>query len=84
MTTVPPSTFGVPALRAEDPRFLRGEGRYLENIDLEGSLRAVFVRSIFPHATVDGIGGLEEARAMPGVVAVLAAADLDLASRPPS
>lgn len=84
VTTIPPSTFGVPALRAEDLRFLRGEGRYLENIDVEGSLRAVFVRSIFPHATVNGIGGLEEARGMPGVVAVLTAADLDLAPRPPS
>jgi hypothetical protein len=37
VTDRPPSTFGVPALRAEDPRFLRGEGRYLENIQIEGA-----------------------------------------------
>ena len=41
--------FGVPALRSEDPRFLRGEGRYLENIPIPDALRAVFVRSIMPH-----------------------------------
>ena len=78
VTTVPPSTFGIPALRTEDPRFLRGQGRYLENIPIPGALRAVFVRSIFAHATVKHIEGLEEARAMPGVVAVYTARDLAL------
>jgi carbon-monoxide dehydrogenase large subunit len=78
VTTVPPSTFGIPALRTEDPRFLRGQGRYLENIPIPGALRAVFVRSIFAHATVKHIEGLEEARAMPGVVAVYTSRDLAL------
>ena len=78
VTTVPPSTFGIPALRTEDPRFLRGQGRYLENIPIPGALRAVFVRSIFAHATVKQIQGLEEARAMPGVVAVYTSRDLAL------
>src|SRR5207245_730643 len=84
VTAVPPSTFGIPALRTEDPRFLRGEGRYLENIRIEGSLRAVFVRSIFPHAEVSGVEGLDEARSMPGVVAVYTADDLELPAQPPS
>src|SRR6266487_4035540 len=78
VTAVPPSTFGIPALRTEDPRFLRGEGRYLENIRIEGSLRAVFVRSIFPPAELSGVEGLDEARLMPGVVAVYTADDLEL------
>jgi carbon-monoxide dehydrogenase large subunit len=78
VTAIPPSTFGIPALRTEDPRFLRGEGRYVDNVDIPGALRAVFVRSIFAHATVDSIEGLAEARAMPGVAAVFAAGDLDL------
>ena len=82
--TVPPSTFGIPALRTEDPRFLRGEGRYLENVDVPGSLRAVFVRSIFPHADLKGVQGLEDARAMPGVVAVYTADDLGIPAQPPS
>ena len=34
----------------------------------------MFVRSIFAHATVNAVDGLEEARAMPGVVAVYTAA----------
>jgi carbon-monoxide dehydrogenase large subunit len=78
VTTVPPSTFGIPALRTEDPRFLRGQGRYLENIPIPGALRAVFVRSIFAHATVKHVEGLDEARAMPGVVAVYRSRDLAL------
>lgn len=84
VTTIPPSVFGTPALRTEDPRFLRGEGRYLENVAIEGSLRAVFVRSIFPHATLNGVQGLEEARAMLGVVGVYTATDLGLPAQPPS
>jgi carbon-monoxide dehydrogenase large subunit len=76
--------FGVPALRSEDPRFLRGEGRYVENIDIPGALRAVFVRSIMAHARIDGIDGLEQARSMPGVAAVFTAADLRIPPQPPS
>src|SRR5205085_4546506 len=76
--TIPPSTFGVPALRTEDPRFLRGEARYVENIEIPGALRAVFVRSIFAHAVVSSVEGLEDARAMPGVVGVYIAGELDL------
>lgn len=84
VTVVPPSVFGMPVLRTEDPRFLRGDARYVDDLDIAGSLRAVFVRSIFPHATVNGVEGLDEARAMPGVVAVLTADDLGLAPMPPS
>src|SRR5215210_5587140 len=81
MTLVPPSTFGIPALRTEDPRFLRGEGRYLENIPVPGALQAVFVRSIFAHATVNAVEGLPQAREVPGVVAIFTADDLDLPSQ---
>ncbi|MEX1263330.1 MAG: xanthine dehydrogenase family protein molybdopterin-binding subunit [Actinomycetota bacterium] len=83
MTTLPPSMFGVPALRSEDPRFLTGRGRYVENLTIEGALRAVFARSIMPHA---GLNVVETAaaRAMPGVVGVFTAPDLALARMPPS
>jgi aerobic carbon-monoxide dehydrogenase large subunit len=81
--SLPPSFFGTPHLRSEDPRFLRGEGRYLENIPVEGALRAVFVRSIMAHSRVNGLD-LEEARAMPGVAAIFTAQDLDLPPQPPS
>jgi carbon-monoxide dehydrogenase large subunit len=76
--------FGVPRRRVEDDRFLRGRGRYLENIELPGALRAVFVRSMMPHARVNGLLGVEEALAMPGVVAVFAAGDLAIDPMPPS
>lgn len=84
MTIVPPSAFGLPALRTEDPRFLRGEARYVDDIDIAGSLRAVFARSIFPHARVLDVRGLEGGRAAPGVVGVYLADDLALAPLPPS
>ncbi|MGZ8594913.1 MAG: xanthine dehydrogenase family protein molybdopterin-binding subunit, partial [Actinomycetota bacterium] len=83
MTILPPSMFGVPALRSEDPRFIRGQGRYLENIPIEGALRAIFVRSIMPHARLLGVD-LEAARNAPGVAAVFTAADLSLPPMPPS
>ena len=80
--SLPPSFFGIPHLRSEDPRFLRGEGRYLENIPVEGALRAVFVRSIMAHSRVDGLDS--GAAAMPGVAAIFIADDLALAPQPPS
>lgn len=83
MTTLPPSMFGVPALRSEDPRFLTGRGRYLENLPIEGALRAVFVRSIMPHARLNEVQ-VSAARAMPGVAAVFVAADLALPRMPAS
>jgi carbon-monoxide dehydrogenase large subunit len=75
--------FGLPVLRTEDPRFLKGEGRYLENLPIEGALRAVFVRSIMPHARVLGVE-VEAARAMSGVAGVFLADDLSLPHQAPS
>jgi aerobic carbon-monoxide dehydrogenase large subunit len=75
--------FGVPALRSEDPRFLRGEGRYLDNIETQGSLHASFVRSIMPHAKLSGVD-VSAALASRGVVGVYEATDLDLTPLPPS
>jgi len=85
VTTVPPSVFGIPALRSEDPRFLKGHGRYLENLEeLRGALEVGFVRSIFAHARVNAIEGLERARSMPGVAAVFTGDDLGIDPMPPS
>lgn len=75
--------FGVPALRSEDPRFLTGRGRYLENLRIDGCLRAVFVRSIMPHARLGAVQA-DAARGVRGVEAVITAGDLDLATMPPS
>ncbi len=70
-------------LRTEDPRFLRGAARYVEDVPAPGALRAAFVRSMMAHARLVGVD-VTAARAAPGVVAVLTAEDLDLPPRPPS
>ncbi|MDP9242598.1 MAG: xanthine dehydrogenase family protein molybdopterin-binding subunit [Actinomycetota bacterium] len=74
MTT---SIFGSSVLRSEDPRFLRGAGRYVDNLPIEGALRVVFLRSILAHAK---LGELDTSPAlgMPGVAAVFIARDLEL------
>ncbi len=77
------SIFGSVVLRSEDPRFVRGEGRYVENIPIAGALRAVFVRSMMAHARIVAVDA-KAARSMPGVAAVYTARDLALAPQPPS
>ena len=62
------SMVGVPVRRVEDPTLLRGEGTYIDNLDLPGALHLAFVRSPIAHAEISGID-LDDARAMPGVVA---------------
>jgi aerobic carbon-monoxide dehydrogenase large subunit len=63
--------------RKEDPRLLRGQGRYLDDLPLPGVLHLAFVRSAHAHAGITRID-TSRARALPGVVAVFAAADLAL------
>ena len=71
------SILGHPVKRIEDPRFLSGEARYLEDLISDGALNAVFVRSIIGHARIEGIAR-DEARALPGVEGVFDSADLGL------
>ena len=54
---------------------LRGRGRFVDDIALPGLLHASFVRSPVAHARLKHIDG-EEARALPGVRAVLTYRDL--------
>ena len=70
------SILGNRVLRTEDGRFLRGAGRYVENLPLDGALNATFVRSPFAHARIDGID-TSAAVALPNVQ-VLTGADVDL------
>jgi carbon-monoxide dehydrogenase large subunit len=69
-------------VRKEDPRFLRGEGRYVENVPLEGALNVTFVRSTFAHARVRSVDA-SAAVALPGVQ-VLTGADVDVGPFGPS
>jgi carbon-monoxide dehydrogenase large subunit len=77
------SIFGGVVHRTEDPRFLTGRGRYVDNQRPNGGLRAVFVRSMMAHALIGSVD-VDAALASPGVAAVLSAVDLDLAPQPPS
>ena len=46
---------GQPVLRFEDPRLLRGQGRYINDVNLPGQAYAVFVRSPHAHAKIRSI-----------------------------
>jgi aerobic carbon-monoxide dehydrogenase large subunit len=60
--------------RTEDPRLLRGEGRYAADFFLPNMAHAVFVRSPHAHARIAAID-VRAAKQMPGVIAVLTGAD---------
>jgi carbon-monoxide dehydrogenase large subunit len=63
------SLIGKPLRRVEDDRLLRGQGRYVADLDVPGTLAAYFVRSPHAHARLGRVDA-DAARAMPGVVAV--------------
>ena len=67
--------FGASVLRKEDPAFLSGTGRFVDDIKLAGTLHAAFVRSPYGHAKITGIDAAA-ARALPGVHCVLTWQDL--------
>jgi aerobic carbon-monoxide dehydrogenase large subunit len=56
--------------RKEDPRFIRGQGRYVDDIQLPGMLYLDIVRSPFAHARIKSIN-TERALKVPGVLAVI-------------
>ncbi len=61
--------------RREDGRLVTGSGRYTADWDLSGQLHAAFLRSDRGHADITAID-TGAARAAPGVLAVLTAADM--------
>lgn len=61
--------------RVEDPPLLRGEGRFVADIELPGMLEIAFVRSPHAHAAIRRIDAAP-ARQHPGVRAVLTMDDL--------
>ncbi|BBG02596.1 MULTISPECIES: xanthine dehydrogenase family protein molybdopterin-binding subunit [Pseudonocardia] len=77
-TSVAPSSgIGARQVRLEDPGLLTGRDRFTSDLDIPGSLHAVFVRSPVVHARVTGVDSTDAEKA-PGVVAVLTHRDLDL------
>ncbi len=66
---------GCKRKRVEDIRFTQGKGNYVDDVKLPGMLFGDFVRSPHAHARIVSID-TSRAKALPGVVAVLTAADL--------
>ena len=62
-------------LRKEDPRFIRGMGKYVDDIQLPGMLHLAILRSPVAHATIVSID-VTAAQAHPKVKAVITGADL--------
>ncbi|MBI2157197.1 MAG: molybdopterin-dependent oxidoreductase, partial [Candidatus Rokubacteria bacterium] len=73
--------FGAAVKRREDPRFLRGEGRFVDDVTLPGMLHAAFLRSPHAHARIRRID-TRGASALTGVVAVFTFADLERWMKP--
>src|SRR4051794_19186685 len=61
---------GHPMKRKEDPRFIPGQGRYVDYIKVPGMLHMDIVRSPYAHAKILAIH-TEKALAIPGVLAVI-------------
>jgi carbon-monoxide dehydrogenase large subunit len=67
---------GQRVARKEDARLLTGHGRYVDDVRLPGTLHTAFARSTVAKGTLTSID-VEAARALPGVVAVYLAGDID-------
>ncbi len=66
---------GRPVRRLEDARLLRGDATFTDDLRFPGALHAAFLRSPHPHAIITDLD-TSRAKQLPGVVAILTAADL--------
>jgi aerobic carbon-monoxide dehydrogenase large subunit len=69
------SLLGNRVLRTEDPKFLTVGGTYVGDLALEDVTRVAYVRSTMAHARLVDVD-VSAAQTMPGVLAVVTAADL--------
>jgi aerobic carbon-monoxide dehydrogenase large subunit len=63
-------------LRKEDPRFIRGKGNYVDDINLPGMLYGAILRSPYAHARIKSID-VSAATSLPKVKAVITGKDLE-------
>ena len=61
--------------RVEDPRLLKGEGRYTDDISMPGEAHGIVLRSPHAHARITAMD-VSGAMALPGVLGVFTGADL--------
>ena len=71
------SILGNPVARVEDPRILRGEATYFDDVAPTGTAHLAFVRSTIAHARVTSVD-TSDAEAMPGVISVHTSQTLQL------
>jgi CO/xanthine dehydrogenase Mo-binding subunit len=67
--------------RVEDPRFLRGQGRYIDDIKLPGMAHAAVLGSPHAHARIVSID-TRAAERLPGVIAVVTGEDVAARAAP--
>lgn len=70
------SYVGTSVKRKEDPRLITGSSVYVDDLSLPGMVHLAIVRSPYAHAKIMSID-TSEAAAMPGVVAVITAKELE-------
>ena len=73
---------GQPVPRSEDPKLVRGEGCYTDDIALEGQAYGAIVRSRHAHGVIRRVD-TSAARTMPGVLAIYVGVDLQAAGYGP-
>ncbi|MEH7254764.1 xanthine dehydrogenase family protein molybdopterin-binding subunit [Neobacillus niacini] len=72
---------GAKVNRLEDDKFIRGNGRYIADITLPGTLHAAFLRSPHAHALIKKIN-TDKAKKIPGVIGVWTGDDIKDKSDP--
>jgi aerobic carbon-monoxide dehydrogenase large subunit len=72
---------GREVLRKEDPELVTGQAQFIDNWTMPAMVWMALVRPPYVHAKVDSID-TSAAEAMPGVVGVFSAADLELGALP--
>ena len=84
MTTHSPDAFAVVGKHTpsrEVPRFVRGRGRYVDDLGFPGMLHAVIGRSPHPHARIEAADA-SEALGLAGVEAVVTSFDVERLTSP--
>jgi aerobic carbon-monoxide dehydrogenase large subunit len=79
--TQQPKLLGARVARVEDPRFLIGSARYVDDIVRPGMVHAAFVRSTAAHADIVGVDA-DAAAAHEGVLAVIAGGQMARRAKP--
>ena len=75
------SILGGVVKRAEDPRFVKGEGLYVSDVEADGALWMVPVRSTIAHGTLESVD-VTDAKEADGVVDVFVGGQLNMTPMP--